>query len=145
MRIQLACMVNRSEYDVLLYVWQRSFFSFLLSPCFCTTLNAFILNVHLIRTTMPSTEPPPPLSAPFLAFISNMGSLPVGLAVTALTGISLFGSLELLCSIFFTFRRYRGKYFYCMLIASVGVGVYSISASRFCTACSTNMSASSSA
>lgn len=35
-----------------------------------------------------------------------------------------FNGLELLCTIFLSFKRWHGRYFYCLVIASVGALLY---------------------
>ncbi|KAF2036503.1 hypothetical protein EK21DRAFT_45352, partial [Setomelanomma holmii] len=37
-----------------------------------------------------------------------------------------FNGVELLCTIFLTFKRWSGKYFYCLVVATLGVLVYQI-------------------
>ena len=37
-----------------------------------------------------------------------------------------FNGAELLCTILLTFKRWTGKYFYCLLVATLGVLVYQI-------------------
>ena len=50
----------------------------------------------------------------------------ISLAFTVLLGIAFFSSIEILGSVLFAFRKYKGRYIYCMLIASLGILVYSI-------------------
>jgi hypothetical protein len=45
---------------------------------------------------------------------------------TSHTDIPRFNGAELLCTILLTFKRWTGKYFYCLLVATLGVLVYQI-------------------
>jgi hypothetical protein len=40
------------------------------------------------------------------------------------TGMAWFNAIELLCTIFLSFKRWTGRYFYCLIIASLGVLLY---------------------
>ncbi|KAF1950940.1 hypothetical protein CC80DRAFT_387577, partial [Byssothecium circinans] len=47
-------------------------------------------------------------------------------AFIALTGIACFNSCELLLTIFLTFQRWAGRYFYCLVVATSGVLVFQV-------------------
>ncbi|KAF2124493.1 hypothetical protein P153DRAFT_361198 [Dothidotthia symphoricarpi CBS 119687] len=42
----------------------------------------------------------------------------------ALTGMAWFNTAELFCTIFLTFKSWTGKYFYCLIVATLGVFVF---------------------
>ncbi|KAF2678316.1 hypothetical protein K458DRAFT_395129 [Lentithecium fluviatile CBS 122367] len=47
-------------------------------------------------------------------------------AFVAHTGMAWFNSVELLITTFLSFKRWTGRYFYCLLVASAGVLVYQV-------------------
>jgi hypothetical protein len=58
--------------------------------------------------------------------VGSLKSLPLVLAVIGSVGIAVFNSFELFITIFLTFRRRTGIYFYSMIGSTGGVFIYSI-------------------
>jgi len=53
-------------------------------------------------------------------------SLPKAMTVAAFFGMSIYNSIEILCSMFYRFKNRQGLYFWSMLVACVGIPVHSI-------------------
>ncbi|KAB8072485.1 hypothetical protein BDV29DRAFT_158508 [Aspergillus leporis] len=53
-------------------------------------------------------------------------SRPIAMVMAAFFGIACYNVLEILVSIFMTFKRHRGLYFWSMLVATLGILVHSI-------------------
>ncbi|KAF7589047.1 hypothetical protein BBP40_004835 [Aspergillus hancockii] len=53
-------------------------------------------------------------------------SLPIAMVMAAFFGITCYNVLEILISIFITFKHHRGLYFWSMLVATVGILLHAI-------------------
>jgi hypothetical protein len=53
-------------------------------------------------------------------------SRPIAMTIAAFFGITCYNVLEIMVSIFMTFKRYRGLYFWSMLVATLGILLHAI-------------------
>ena len=56
--------------------------------------------------------------------IGPLGSTVETVAAILLIGMTWFNAAELLTTIFFSFKRWTGKYFYCLVVATSGAFLF---------------------
>ena len=86
------------------------------------------------EAAVPSTSPPPDeMSTTSEGSAGNWvtgsytgNSIGVRITIATFIGVACYNVIELIVLIFMTFKRYRGLYFWSMLIASIGILPYSI-------------------